>query len=320
MQRLRWSEAAGTDSTSNGDGQPGSNSNCTIREPRAALGVFTVAGLGSGDESNTCDTRNRDTWSNRPYGGVNGSNASAEGQGRSIIDIAAPAYHSLKATAGGDTSYGKATGTSFASPTAAGAAIDFMDMYRHESSTFINDPGALFTSMLLMGDRQSGGSRMTSRFSHRYGAGRLQMRDTANGLDASEEYFNGWTCDDRGEVYDFQLDGGAVLAKDIDAMKAVAWWFTPSHDNQGVNVDLQIRRNGALLRRSDDPLDNDERAYLSNVGGDRVTLHLIGTNVHSDNSGCGTNSIKVYFSFFAEDSDRESPTYNASNCVGVKPE
>jgi hypothetical protein len=38
----------------------------------------------------------------------------------------------------------------------------------------------------------------------------------------------------------------------------------------------------------------------------RMRLQLTGTDVQTDNAGCGLNSMKVYFAYFYEDSDRES--------------
>lgn len=51
--------------------------------------------------------------------------------------------------------------------------------------------------------------------------------------------------------------------------------------------------------------DNKERVYYSDPGGMLIDLAIVGFDVSSDDSGCGTNSQKVYFSYFYEDSDRD---------------
>jgi hypothetical protein len=50
-----------------------------------------------------------------------------------------------------------------------------------------------------------------------------------------------------------------------------------------------------------------------------VELEGIDVEGHDD-PVCGTDAIKVHFSFFGEDSDWESPTFNTSTGAGVYPE
>jgi hypothetical protein len=55
------------------------------------------------------------------------------------------------------------------------------------------------------------------------------------------------------------------------------------------------------------------------LGGQAVQVSTTDVEGHDD-PVCGTDAIKVHFSFFGEDSDRESPTFNTSTGAGVYPE
>ncbi|MBK6919440.1 MAG: hypothetical protein IPH07_18755 [Deltaproteobacteria bacterium] len=53
----------------------------------------------------------------------------------------------------------------------------------------------------------------------------------------------------------------------------------------------------------------------------QVLLRLSGVNVSGHNDPfCGSNSVRVYFLMIAEDSDRESPTFDALTGEGIFPE
>ena len=51
-------------------------------------------------------------------------------------------------------------------------------------------------------------------------------------------------------------------------------------------------------------IDNKERVYYD-VGGLAVKLEIYGWDVTADHTVCGTNSMKVYYAYFYEDSDRD---------------
>lgn len=42
-----------------------------------------------------------------------------------------------------------------------------------------------------------------------------------------------------------------------------------------------------------------------------------------DDTGCGTNAMKVYWAYLFEDNDRDDvdgPDYDPATCIGVRPE
>lgn len=56
---------------------------------------------------------------------------------------------------------------------------------------------------------------------------------------------------------------------------------------------------------SNDFADEKERVYYSSAGGNALEIRLTGFDVTADNvSGCGTNSMNVYYAYFYEDNAR----------------
>jgi hypothetical protein len=117
----------------------------------------------------------------------------------------------------------------------------------------------------------------------------------------------------------------------MDVGKASAYWYDSRHDgsdgsgNAGAvaDVDLTVVDTGSNteLVGDHDGADNKARVEAQNIGGRRLAVELSGIDVdgHTD-PVCGADAIKVHFSFFAEDSDRESPTFDSSTGAGVYPE
>lgn len=316
----------------------GSATDCRVGAPGAAVGVFTVGAHMSlpADQQPAADARTVRTAGIYESGDLRsawGGNAN-EGQNRSLVSITAPGTRTNLFNSSGSLSNGGIICcTSHATPTAAASAASFIDFYRAgPGGHFIDDPGVLYSNMLLMGDRQgSSQSRLSSKFDHRWGSGRLRMRKfDADGLDAPSTYANAWTCVSDQEVYSFPVNGGAALNGDVDAFKATAYWFDYRHDgtdgsgNAGrvADVDMEVVNSGGLTLRGDyDAADNKARVFVDDVGGQTIKLQLRGFDVegHTD-PVCGQNSIRVFFALFAEDSDRESPTYDQGTGMGVYPE
>lgn len=262
--------------------------------------------------------------------------SAGEGRRRSIIDITGAYCQARRPVHTSDTAFGTFCGTSAATPSVAGAAITLIDNYKTNFSNFIDDPGGLFTWMLMMGDRSSSGQadntgldgKLWGRFDHRFGAGKLRMRMlNSAGMDAPYYIYNGWTCVDDGEIYIVPMNEGQTLSADVDSAKAVIWWYDRRMQNassQAIdNIDLRLSTTtGMTLQSSTDPYDNKERVYYRDVGGHAIQLEIIGQSVTADNAGCGSNSMKVYFAILVEDDDRDDadgPSWEPVTCEGVEP-
>ena len=286
----------------------GSETDCSVLRPGSAIGVFTIGAHGNGYAGDEGDVRNDPIRSSSPHGGEDPGGPNDEGKGRTIIDLTAFGYRDLMY----DTSGGYSTrlaGTSIAAPTVAGAALDFVDFYHHEYSTLIDNPGMLFVNMLQFGDRQGESGSVYVRFDRRWGAGRLQARkydDT--GMDYPWGFYNGWTCIDDGEEYTININSGDTLSDDVDYLKASIFWYDRRHESGTSidDIDLYLREtDDTYIVGSTDWYDNKERVFSTAVGGKAVKLEIYGYSVTADDEGCGTNSMKVYYSYFYEDGDRD---------------
>lgn len=314
----------------------GTASDCRVWSPGSAAGAFTVGGWGKSNTTYTdaCDVRDEGMNTNSSWGGS--LTTASEGRRRSIIDVTGAYCQAKRPAHTSDTAFGSFCGTSAATPSVVGAAIDLIDNYKTNHSNFINDPGVLFTWMLMMGDRSTSGQadnlglngKLWGRFDHRFGAGKLRMRMlNSEGMDAPYITNSGWTCVDHGEIYTFPIANGQRLSSDFDSAKAVIWWYDRRmHDspNQAIdNIDLRLKTvAGVTLQSSTDPYDNKERVYYRDVGGKAVKMEITGQNVSADNAGCGTNSMKVYFAILVEDDDRDDadgPSWDPVACEGVEP-
>lgn len=137
----------------------GNGPDCKVSIPGAALGAFTVAGHGNSRFGSITDVQNGARFTSSSYG--------RNDAGRDVIDMSAPAwrshlpdYHFLQRPPWDLVD----AGTSFSAPTVTAAALDFADFYQSTYSTWILNPGALFSSMLLMGDRQTTNGKAITDF------------------------------------------------------------------------------------------------------------------------------------------------------------
>jgi len=303
-----------------------STTDCRVRSPGAAAGAFTVGGYaGASSYSNRCSLGTAPLASNSSSGGLTWT--FSEGKKRSIIDVVAPYRLRLRADEASDTGYTTFSGTSISAPQVAGAALDFIDMYSSEVSSFAQyNPGFVAAWLTQFGDREQGSSH-SSTLSHSWGAGRLRMRalNTA-GLDSPHYFYSGTTCVDHGETYVIHLLGGATISSDIESLNAVVWWYDRrlEYSNTIDNINLYLRdaTSGSVVVASVDQWDNKERVHLNNAGGRKLDLEISGVSVTSDNEGCGSNSMRVHYAVLFEDDDRDDsngPSWNATTCLGVSP-
>ena len=299
--------------TSAGNDGTGSGPNdCTVSSPSAAIGAFTVGAIGPTSISDPSSEDEDDVRTDAITSFSARGGTSTEGGGRSIIDLVAyGCRNALFTKNGGYDDDGGNCGTSYAAPTVSGTALSFIDWYENDvGDSLIDDPGHLFTSMLLMGDRANGSSSYRSTgFSNRYGAGRLRARMFSNaGLDNPWGWGMGSTCVDDGHVNVVPID--LPYSSDVESLKVVLWWYTPRHETQQFvdDVDLVVvtRPQGVTLASSLSSDDNKERVFLDPLSAPALDIEIIGADVRYDGGSCGTNSVEVYWSWFYEDSDRES--------------
>ena len=300
---------------------------CTVGSPGAALGVFPVGAYQI----------NSTTHTEEFYLGTSRGGTSAEGAGRTIIGLMAPSmleyaypyYMWPLDSLGFHYEYGVewpgvGTGpssfccTSAAAPVITGAAQLFRDFFYNTFSNpaMIDDPGLLYTNMLLMGSRHDeGGALMVNGFDGLTGAGKLHLRRFEGAwMDPPARYKTGWACVPFGGITEIPLSvagGPAALSGDEDFIKVVTWWYDRRWDDGGVHdfVDLQIIRKVAgvwspvVTANSD---DNRQRLYLDEPGAYEYGIRLIGRDISSPSGeGCGPFSHRVYFAALAEDNDRE---------------
>ncbi len=284
---------------------PGSSTNCTVSSPGSAIGSFTVGSHGEttfGGDSNDVKTDPISSYS--AMGGVSAS----QGVNRSIIDVTAyGCREDLFDTSGGYTYSG--CGTSFSAPAVSGAALDHIDQYKNNTSDLIDNPGILFSHLLLMGDREGQSGNLSSGYDSLWGAGRLKMRKLdADGMDSPYGWGTGYTCVDDGQTVVIDINNGNAISSDADDFKAVIYWYDPRHEDGKSVSDLDLRlktTGGTTLRSSIDYYDNKERVYYSAIGGQTVQLEIDGWDVKTDTTSCGSNSMKVYYAYFYEDDDRD---------------
>lgn len=311
----------------------GSASNCTVGAPGTALGSFTVGAIGhsSSAVNSPADIRTASIWSETGGGFVSGwGGNSTEGQGRTIVDMVAIGRRNSKLDPGEtiDSGISGLNATSHATATVSGAAASLMDSAIANGKTWIDHPGRLYAFLLTMGDRQTTSGKTNAGFDPHWGAGRLRVRMARDGgLDAPFQFHRFSTCIDDGEIYTFDISN---LSGDMETVKAAAYWYDKRHDGSFssssvgtvANIDMTLLTSTYSILRTDFDAD-DNKAFIHHYTTSMPTglkLRLHGTDVEGHDFGCGNDSIMVHVVVFVEDSDRESPTYNAISGEGIAPE
>lgn len=262
-----------------------------------------------------------------------------QGRGRSIVALATPSkieypypysdsllsslrYGTdwLDTSASGPESF---CCTSSSTPIATGAAALFREWYYTNVDTSIDDPGILYANLLLMGDRTQEGTstKLTEGYDPLWGAGKLRLRMfDEQGMDGPWAWGDGSVCVDDGANYYVPIASSA-LSGDVNVLRVVAWWYDRRHDDSATStvdsVSMEVRRystwvvpplpmSGTVVA-DDSGTDNKLRVHISNPpSGDYYRILFSGDDVTSDGEGCGTDSMRVYYAWFYEDSDREA--------------
>jgi len=346
-----------------GNDKPKNYFQCTVGGPGSAISSFTVGGVGditakpSVSSGASLDStlssqalrrllRHGQVYGYSSRGGYVARNQDRYrnywkyGHGRTIIDLVAPACHSYPVDNLGPNKtihyYKPGCGTSYSAPTVAAAAIDFITKFKLSNvshADFIDDPGILFASLLLMGDRMSSNEGyMKYGFDNHWGAGRLKMQLIQEGyISKGSQLLLGSTCVKQGKPVSIQLNRGNPLPITINEAKAVLWWYDRRHqDGKKIdNIDLFLRSDTdqQILVSSISPFDNKERVYTRGVGGKRLSFKMVGVEVSADKqdgNGCSEdNSMRVYYAALLSSSIRNSsgyPSYNRDTGLGVEPE
>jgi subtilisin family serine protease len=303
---------------------------CTVNEPADAEGVFPVAALSNAcSESNHAVVRAavRPAYSSEGGGELGGFISTT--RERTLIGMAAPTTHDLMAYCdpgtGGtcDTAdlsqYGCTSGgTSFAAPVVTAAAIAFKDRWMSygNPATWLDDAGNMRIQMLLMGDRVSndGTTKMQTRYSTMYGAGRLKMRHLSEpGMDAPWARQSGKVVLWDGNVYTrwVSLNGSPqVIDADVDALVVVAWWFEPETVSAAANIMMRLERytgstcgtyQSALF---DSSFDTRKRIYSSGAGGSCFRIRFDALDIPYSAAEGGAKR-RLYWGWYYEDTDRD---------------
>ncbi|MEQ1565037.1 MAG: hypothetical protein ABMA64_05320 [Myxococcota bacterium] len=287
---------------------------CTVNEPATAIGVMAV---GAYKVNGTTDELYVGT--DRGGGGTTG-----DAGGRTLIAAIAPSAHKYRAEddPAANPQYAEAgfCCTSSSTPSMAGAATLYRDWYRTALGTAIDEPGRLYASLLLMGDRtQQVGGYLSSGFDNVGGSGKLRLRMYGSGgVDNPAGYASGAVCVGAGQTVYQSINNGAALPAAVDYVKAVAWWYDHDHDSDvngypdpGVDFDkirLKLQKQVAGVWTdvvTSDLDDNRQRVYATGAGGSIYRLELYGRDVLGADHGCGASANLVYLARTYEDNARD---------------
>ncbi len=222
--------------------------------------------------------------------------------------------------------WGAFSETSAATPIISGAALLFRGWALPKLGLFIDDARHMFTTMLMMGDRDQLNSatlgHRESGFDGTWGAGLLRMRMFDEvGMDDPAKMSWGETCVLDGQSTIIPIDATRINS-DVDYIKAVAFHFDDDfHDaSQPGPLDwtrmyLQSRPTGSSgpwqTLRADEKRDNKHRVYSEVQANTDYRLMFDGTDIESLYQGCGWNGTRVHFAILTEDNDRDDITLDA---------
>jgi hypothetical protein len=230
-------------------------------------------------------------------------------------------------------------GSSASTPAVAGAAALVREQVIDEIGSNIENPGVLYATMLLLGDRRTGPTTFTTvGYDAVWGAGSLKVRMfNAIGLDGPAGYRAGSVCVGDGESVTVHIDpsgsgGPEALPTAVDLLKLVTWTYSKGHDNAGSgsvggivpDVRLTLHRLVSptlwVSDAADTSADNKKRIVkLGGVGGEAWRFSLTGVNVGANTGDdkwptCAAGRVRVWYAWLYEDDAREPG--EVPECVG----
>jgi hypothetical protein len=111
----------------------------------------------------------------------------------------------------------------------------------------------------------------------------------------------------------FRTPDGALDAV-VDIVRVVAWWYQENHDDgtEAVNdIDLRLQRKQTTFPyawttiRSSTANDHKQQVTYFNPSPWEMRFQLVGNTVATDDEGCGTNGVRVYYAALWEDNARD---------------
>jgi hypothetical protein len=285
---------------------------CTVGVPGTALAAFTL-----GSHADAIPSSFGSLYDVRSGAISNFSPSSyPTANHRGLIDLTAPGCRLWGFSNASSSSYNNqmSCGTSFSTPTFTAAASVFHDFYRNRYSHWIQNPGTMFSTFLLMGDRQNSYNLKSKEgFDDRWGAGRLHMRRfTPQDMDSPWGYASQSICVRNGRTVTINLPENSLNGASF--MKVAAFWYDRRNDDNGKldDVDLYVQattKTGAIFRRySISNNDNREMVWFSTQEVDTkypIQIKIVGHRVSAKKEGCGDNATKVWISRLHEDSKRD---------------
>lgn len=301
---------------------------CTVTNPGDAEGAFPVAALTPPSPTSTDQAALRNalvaTTSSEGGGEMGGLTFST--RERTLIGLAAPTNHSSAATCeagsscntfafGGSAAYASTgSGTSFAAPVVAGAAVAYKDRWISWGlpTTWLDNAGNMRMQMLLQGDRVSndGTTKLAAGYSTKYGAGRLKMRHRSDqGMDAPWLNRSGYVNINDGQVWTRWISGDATpqpVPSDADSLVIVGWWFEPEMTTAASDIIMYLDRFDStcttqLSTVGDYSLDNRKRIHVA-PNGNCWRIRVTGVDVTPTS---GQQVRTFYWAYSYEDNDRD---------------
>jgi|GEM_PF-2510496 len=315
---------------------------CTVTAPGSAIGAFTV-GEHSVLGGSVCDTG---LCGDMQYNGDISEQTSRggnflEGRGRTIVDIVAqgryfrnyqPAQlYNVDSLMYGISLPNASDGSSNSAAIVSGTATAYIDFFQRtwpKAAGLIDDPGILFASLLLMGDRTNymippkgpfdvkKDQKAWTGYDNLWGAGRYKMRMfNGAGMDGAAEWAIGRTCVGHGEKVRIPVNRAfKPVPSSANDFKAVAYWYDRRHERGEVIDDIDLvltfEDNGDRYNSwgDFDAWDNKARVYDGAFERfhlvDDVFLELRGYDVTNNETICGKNKALVYYAYFYEDNAR----------------
>jgi len=172
-------------------------------------------------------------------------------------------------------------GTSFSAPEVAAAAAVYRDWYMNSWSSFIDEPGMLMASLLLMGDRYSGdGLQRNTGFDWELGAGFLKL-DTSYPVGSSLTSATSLHKKCVSSRWETPVVRGPLTLQLLPTeINAVVSWYDVDYDEGGALTDYDlvlVRRtptSESIVLSSCSRRNNMERVHYDLPTGDSIAYYV----------------------------------------------